>query len=89
MAHSSPMEVRTITSKKRLGFLSKDNCEVLLTGVLLLLSEELGDLLANLVVGQRNIILGVTVVGHEGEETVVGDVELIDMLVTFPEELTR
>jgi hypothetical protein len=69
--------------------LSKDNCEVLLTGVLLLLSEELGDLLANLVVGQRDIILGVTVVGHKGEETVVGDVELINMLVTFPEELTR
>lgn len=68
--------------------MSKDNCEALLTGVLLLLSEELGDLLANLVVGQRNIILGVTVVGHEGEETVVGDVELICMLVTFP-ELTR
>jgi hypothetical protein len=44
-------------------------------GVLLLLLEELGDLLANLVVGQRNIILGVTVIGHEGEEAVVGDVE--------------
>jgi hypothetical protein len=44
-------------------------------GVLLLLLEELGDLLANLVVGKRDIVLGVTVIGHEREETVVGDVE--------------
>jgi hypothetical protein len=61
----------------------------LLTGVLLLLLEELGDLLANLVVGQRNIVLGVTVVGHEGEETIVGDVELKDLLVDPVTETTR
>ena len=60
----------------------------LLTGVLLLLLEELGDLLANLVVGQRNIVLGVTVIGHEGEEAVVGDVELEYLLVEPITEMT-
>ena len=60
----------------------------LLTGVLLLLLEELGDLLANLVVGQRNIVLGVTVIGHEGEEAVVGDVELEYLLVEPIAEMT-
>ena len=60
----------------------------LLTGVLLLLLEELGDLLANIVVGQRNIILGVTVISHEGEEAVVGDVELEYLLVEPITEMT-
>ncbi|CAF3632961.1 unnamed protein product [Fusarium graminearum] len=60
----------------------------LLTGVLLLFLEELGDLLANLVVGKGNIVLGVTVVGHEGEETIVGDVELGNLLVDPIEETT-
>ena len=46
------------------------------TGVLLLLSEELGDLLANLVVGELDVVLLLTVVRHEVKETVVSDVKL-------------
>jgi hypothetical protein len=47
-----------------------------LTGVLLLSLEEADDLLANLSIGNLDIILGVTVIGHEGEVVIVGDVEL-------------
>jgi hypothetical protein len=50
---------------------------VRLTAILVVHSEHLVDLLTNLVVGNLNIILGVTVVGHEGHEAVLGDVELI------------
>jgi hypothetical protein len=48
----------------------------LLTDVLLLLLEELGDTLADLVVGELDIILGVTVLLHQGKVVIVGDVEL-------------
>lgn len=48
-----------------------------LTGVLLLSLEEAEDLLANLSVGDLDIILGVTVVLHEGKVSIVGDVELL------------
>lgn len=44
--------------------------------------------MANLVVGKRDIVLGVTVIGHEREETVVGDVELECMLVELVAEMT-
>lgn len=47
-----------------------------LTGILLVLLEELVDLVANLAVGHADIILGLAIVGHEGEETIVGNVEL-------------
>jgi hypothetical protein len=47
-----------------------------LTGVLLLLVEELVDALTDLVVGDLDVVLGGAVVEHEGEETVVSDVEL-------------
>lgn len=47
-----------------------------LTGVLLLLGEKLADLVANLAVGNLDIVLGVAVVLHQGQEVVVGDVEL-------------
>jgi hypothetical protein len=47
-----------------------------LTGVLLINLEELVDLLTNLTVGHADIVLGVTVVVHEGEEAIVRDVEL-------------
>jgi hypothetical protein len=48
----------------------------LLTCVLLISLEELGDLVANFTVGHANIILGVTIIVHEREETIIGDVEL-------------
>ena len=49
---------------------------VVLTGVLAVLGEELVDLVANLAVGELDVVLGGAVVGHEGEETVIGNVEL-------------
>lgn len=63
--------------------LSPRNCRILmvLTGVLLLDFEQLVDLLTNLAVRHADIVLGVAIVAHEGEETVVRDVEL-KMLVT-------
>lgn len=48
-----------------------------LTALLLLGKEHLVDLLTNLVVGDLDIILGVTAVGHKGHEAVLGDIELI------------
>jgi hypothetical protein len=47
-----------------------------LTGVLLLLLEELGDLFADITVRDLDIVLGVAIVIHEGEEAIVGDVKL-------------
>jgi hypothetical protein len=49
---------------------------MILTGVLALVGEELGDLVANLTIGNLDVVLGGAVVGHEGKETVVGNVEL-------------
>lgn len=48
-----------------------------LTGVLLLSLEETVDLVANFTVGHLDIILEVTIIVHEGEETVIGDVKLV------------
>ena len=47
-----------------------------LTGVLLLLNEELVDSVTDLVLGDLDVVLGGAVVKHEGEETIVSDVEL-------------
>lgn len=47
-----------------------------LTALLLINGEHLVDLLTNFVVGNLDIILGVTVVGHQGHEAILGDVEL-------------
>ena len=54
-----------------------------LTGVLLILCEELLNLVTDFTIGHADIILGVTVVVHEGEETVVGDVKLLDRVSTI------
>lgn len=51
-----------------------------LTGVLLLDLEKLVDLLTNLAIGHLHIILGVTVVVHEGEKAVIRNVELTKAL---------
>ena len=48
----------------------------LLTGVLLLSPEQAVDLLADLTIGHLDIILVVTIIVHEGEETVIRDVKL-------------
>ena len=49
------------------------------TGVLLLSGEELGDLVTDLAVGHLDIVLGVTIIVHEGKEAVVRDIELESM----------
>lgn len=51
---------------------------MVLTDVLLLLAEHLGDLLANLTVRKLDVVLGGAVLEHEGKEVIVGDVELPD-----------
>ena len=47
-----------------------------LTSVLAVLGKELVDLIADFTVGNLDIVLGGAIVGHEGEEAVVGDIEL-------------
>jgi hypothetical protein len=47
-----------------------------LTGVLLLSSKKLIDLLANLTLRDFNIILGLTIISHQREESVIRDIEL-------------
>jgi hypothetical protein len=47
-----------------------------LTGVLLFGGEELVDLLTNFSIGNLDIVLGLTIIGHQGEETIVRDIEL-------------
>jgi hypothetical protein len=75
MQASSPIAVRTMTSE------ICQLCPVLmfhalLTGVLAVLGEHLVDLVTNLAVGDLDVVLGGAVIGHEGEEAVVGNVEL-------------
>ena len=54
---------------------------VILTGVLALLVEKLVKLVTDLAVGNLDVVLGGTIIGHEGEETIVSDVELRIMLI--------
>lgn len=44
-------------------------------GILLLGGEKLSDLVANLTIRHFNIVLSLTIVGHEGEEAIVRDVK--------------
>ena len=48
----------------------------LLTNVLLLLTEHLDDSLTGLSVGELDVVLGATVVIHQGKEVVIGNVKL-------------
>lgn len=63
------------------SLLARTQKRLKLTGVLLLINEELVDSLTNLVVGDLDVVLGGAVVKHEGKETVVSDVELQQALV--------
>lgn len=47
-----------------------------LTGILLVGAEELLDLFTDFTIWHLDIVLGGTVIRHEGQETVVGDVQL-------------
>jgi hypothetical protein len=48
-----------------------------LTGVFLLGGEKLVNLFANFAFGNLDIVLGLTVISHQGEETIVGNIELV------------
>lgn len=79
MAASSPMAVWMMTSKDgrlECAFTNPGKIAGLLTDVLLLLTEKLDDTLANLALGELDIVLGVTVILHQGKEVIVGDVKL-------------
>lgn len=52
----------------------------MLTGILLLGLEQLLDLLANFTFWDLDIVLRSTVVGHQGQETVIGDIKLVRVL---------
>jgi hypothetical protein len=44
-------------------------------GILLIGDEKLGDLVGNLTLGHLNVVLGVAIVAHERQETVIRDIE--------------
>lgn len=46
------------------------------TDVLLLLTEHLEDTGTKLTLGELDIVLGVTVILHQGQEVIIGDVQL-------------
>jgi hypothetical protein len=48
-----------------------------LTGVFLFGGEKLVDLLANFSLGNLDIVLGLTIIGHQGEETIIRNIELL------------
>jgi hypothetical protein len=73
------MAVKTMTSKSLVSTEIDGPYihDIKLTGVLLFGAEKLLNLFANLAFGHLDIILGGTIVGHEGQETIVSDVELL------------
>ena len=76
MAASSPIAVRMMTSKSGSVPRLKQMMRWLLTSVLAILSEELADLVTDLALRDLDVVLGGAIVGHEREETVIGDIEL-------------
>lgn len=48
----------------------------ILTDVLLLLTEHLEDTGTDFTIGELDIVLGVTVILHQGQEVIIGDVQL-------------
>jgi hypothetical protein len=46
------------------------------TGILLISPEKLDNLVTNFTVRHANIVFGVAILAHEGEEAVVGDIKL-------------
>ena len=76
MAHSSPMAARMMTSVEMLACFVCGLRRSIRTSVLLLVNEQLADLGTNLVVGTLDVVLGGTVLTHEGHEVIVTNVEL-------------
>jgi hypothetical protein len=77
------MAVRTMTSVYMLAMGIARDLRAL-TSVLVLVGEELGDLVTDLTVRKLDIVLGGAVVRHEGEEAIVGHIQLVAGLVTHP-----
>lgn len=71
------MAVRTMTSVRVLALESTVIDGTALTSVLAVLGEELVDLVTDFSVRNLDIVLGGAVLGHEGEETIVSDIELV------------
>jgi len=71
-------EERCLTAGSFLGFdggllaHSSENNDV---GILLFFGEEFGNFLANLSIRKLNIILGFTIVSHQGKEAIIGDIK--------------
>jgi hypothetical protein len=80
MAASSPIAVRTTTSRYLSACCSSPPIAGLLTGVLAVINEELPDLVTDVAIRNLDVVLGGAIVGHEGEEAVVGDVKLCFVL---------
>lgn len=76
MAASSPMAVRTMTPAIDQLLPKSTRSSGELTGVLVLLGEELVDLVTNLAIGKLDVVLGGAVVRHEGKETILRNVDL-------------
>ena len=75
MAVSSPMEVRMITPRAFMSIKHHGECLPRLTRVFAIIVELL-DLVTNLAIGDFDIVLGGAIIQHEGEEAVIGDIEL-------------
>ena len=76
------MAVRTMTPAINQLLLKVTRSDGELTGVLALFGEELVDLVSDLAIGDLDIVLGGAIIRHEGEETVVSDIELRKDLAT-------
>jgi hypothetical protein len=53
--------------------------DLLLTGILLVGLEEFLDLLTDLSVWEFDVVLDGAIIGHEGQEAIIGDIELCDI----------
>ena len=70
------MAVRTMTPAINQLLLKVTRSDGELTGVLALFGEELVDLVSDLAIGDLDIVLGGAVIGHEGKETILRNVDL-------------
>ena len=70
------MEVRTMTSTACCQQLLQSR-PLQLTSVLLLSAEKLLNLVTNFTIRNLDIVLGLSVISHKGEETIIRDVKLM------------
>jgi len=94
MAASSPIAVSTITSASNISGSGAAGVIALLTGVFLILAEQLVDLLPHLVIRDLDVVLGLATFGHEVQEAILGDIKLYlvsicQLLIPFAMASTR